>query len=109
MEHDFPSLDDADEASQPCPECGEELNEFPGGGHYPDCTYVRDNDPDLHVIHVREPQHEGVCFDKFMDRTLLAEHRLQTVDAKAPSPQRRIARGYQEHPLGKVRMGVRRG
>ena len=108
MEHEFPSLDSADEACQLCPECGEELNEFPGGGHDPDCTYVRDADANRQVVHVREPRHEGINFDKFMDRTLIAESKRKTLDEKV-SPQRQLARNYQEHPLGKVRMGGRRG
>lgn len=51
---------------------------------------------------------EATNFDKFMDSTLLTEQKRKTQDEAQVSPQRRIARGYQEHPLGKVRVGGRR-
>lgn len=48
---------------------------------------------------------ESTDFDKFMDSTLIMEQKKKTVDASKTSPQRLLARGYQEHPLGKIRIG----
>jgi hypothetical protein len=93
-----------DEIDDMCPECGENLNEFPGG-HDPDCTYVRDTGaPAKEVELTPNIQHESIGgFDKFMDRTLLAEGKRKTLNEKL-SPQRQLARNYQEHPLGKTRI-----
>ena len=78
-----------------CPECNTPVPETP------------DEEEEVHVVpHV---QHESFGFDKFMDQTLLKETRSKTVDSKTVSPQRRLARNYQEHPLGKTKAGIIRG
>ena len=58
-----------------------------------------------------DTRYEGASteFDKFMDATLLKETRQATHDVKVVSPQRLLARNYQEHPLGKIRIGGPRG
>jgi hypothetical protein len=48
---------------------------------------------------------EGLSFDKFMDATLIAEAKTQGEPARQIHPQRQLARSYQEHPLGKTRIG----
>jgi len=65
-------------------------------------------DPECSIHGAEHPDRmgEGVSFDKFMDRTLLSESKRKTVDEKL-SPQRQLARNYQENPLGKTRIGVK--
>lgn len=50
-------------------------------------------------------QREAFSFDKFMHSTLVKEGKERTRDAETVSPQRRLARSYQEHPLARVRVG----
>ena len=56
-----------------------------------------------------EPRHEEANdFDKFMDVTLLKETRQATHDVEGVHPQRRVARKYQENPLGRITYGAKR-
>jgi len=55
-----------------------------------------------------EVQSESADFDKFMDVTLLKESCLHTHNAKTVSPQRQMARNYQENPLGRITYGAKR-
>jgi hypothetical protein len=113
-----------------CPHCGEEFSFYsPAGSDCPSCgaelsppseegcaecgaplgTPCADGCPSASADrHEADPDRyrEGVDamdFDKFMDATLLKETRQATHDVKEVSPQRRLARNYQEHPLGKIR------
>lgn len=57
-----------------------------------------------------ETQAEGKMndFDKFMDVTLISEARTHGTTDNAASPQRRLARSYQENPLGRIKFGGKR-
>lgn len=72
----------------------------PGAKNHPE-------DCECPVCNDRGPTKESFSFDKFMTGTLLKEGREKKVDATEVSPQRRIARNYQERPLGRIRMGKR--
>jgi len=78
-----------------CPECGAP----PDMPHDPRCPNAEQMEPDP------DRYREATDFDRFMDVTLFKESKSHGVDAKKPSPQRLIARKYQEHPLGKIRIG----
>jgi hypothetical protein len=101
--------EDLNDFEEPCPECGAP----PGMPHDPGCPVAEEMGPDPDRAYDarvdREPRYEANGFDKFMDSTLIMEQKKKTVDADTVSPQRRLARNYQEHPLGKIRMGGRRG
>ena len=92
IDGECPECGHTDEA---CPECGAP----PGMPCDPGCPNAEAHD---HGVH------ECTQFDRFMDVALVKEARSRGVDAEAPSPQRRLARSYQEHPLGRVRVGARR-
>jgi len=77
-----------------CPHCDAMFDE----PHGEECPFYDEEDAANYS--------EGVSFDKFMDRTLLSESKRKTVDEKL-SPQRQLARNYQENPLGKTRIGVK--
>lgn len=47
---------------------------------------------------------ETSSFDRFMRQTLLVENGRKRIDAPEASPQRKLARSYQEHPLGRTRI-----
>lgn len=79
---------DVDPMEGGCDTCGAP----PGMPCDPRCTSTKQHD-------------EGFSFDKFMAGTLLKESHKRTVHAKNDSPQRQLARNYQEHPNGKTRMG----
>jgi hypothetical protein len=87
-----------------CDGCGTEgapCAEFPlGSGELlcPDCYFAAADEPSPVV-------NEGLSFDKFMDRTLLNESKRKTVSESKVHPMRSLQRGYQEHPLGKIRIG----
>jgi len=54
------------------------------------------------------PKTESTQFDKFMDRAALDEARTRKVDLPENNPMRRLAKNYQERPLGRIRF-VKRG
>jgi hypothetical protein len=91
-----------------CPECGEmqcgcDLSQ-PMGDEPIVTDLDRDDDYDLtRDFGNRTSQHEGLDFDRFMDRALLAEGRAHGVDAKEMSPMRKRAAAHQERPLGRIR------
>lgn len=118
----LPDLSDDPEAQEylqtgpECPQCHGENTEFEGGPpsmmdhgttrtlHCRDCDAEFEMDPFTGELAEGKSSRGVSSFDKFMDATLIKETHQRKVDAKV-SPQRQIARGYQEHPLGRVRMG----
>ena len=84
-----------------CPECGAP----PGLPCDPGCPNAETLGPDPD----RKRHEESVShdFDKFMASTLIKESRALCKSAPV-SPQRQLARNYQEHPLGKIKLGGKR-
>lgn len=94
---------------EPVEDGGYELGDVETCVHCDDgVAEVMEKDLVPHVVGAGMPQHENTEFDKFMDSTLLKEGKKLTQDASTVSPQRRLARNYQEHPLGRVKMGAKR-
>ena len=97
-----------------CPECGAPPGETCSRG----CPYGEEEegpDPDrawdsradkdpVWKNPAYDDQFEGAGFDKFMDRIIKEERAPRGVQVLADSPLRGRARGYQERPLGKIRM-----
>lgn len=121
---DLPDLHGDDPESQEylqtgpeCPQCHGENTDFEGGPpsmmdhgttkvlHCRDCDAEFEMDPFTGELAEGKLIPQGVAgFDRFMDATLIKETHQRKAHA-ALSPQRQLARGYQEHPLGRVRIG----
>ena len=118
---DDPMIEQFDASDECCPECDgegcdpdgfEPCEMCDGTGFVPGDEEVRGACPECHgsgcEMCVPEVQSESTDFDKFMHVTLLKESCLHTQNAKIVSPQRQMARNYQENPLGRIRMGAKR-
>jgi DNA-directed RNA polymerase subunit RPC12/RpoP len=103
--------DETDTEMIDCPECLGSGR--PGEGH-PDendlCWFCggsgevhKDVDTKVGDYEPRYDPNESINFDKFMDSTLIKEHRNKKMDSITVSPLRQRAAKHQERPLGRIR------